>query len=85
VTATRVTSELSVYACPECKRLLQQGLGVLYCPTCFRSYPIMEGIPDFVDEELSRSADPVLRRMRFIDRMARIYETKLWYPVVLNL
>ena len=28
--------------------------------------------------------DPVLRRMRFIDRMARIYETKLWYPIVLN-
>jgi len=23
--------------------------------------------------------------MRFIDRMARIYETRLWYPVVLNL
>jgi len=22
--------------------------------------------------------------MRFIDRMARIYETKLWYPIVLN-
>jgi ubiquinone/menaquinone biosynthesis C-methylase UbiE len=23
--------------------------------------------------------------MRFIDRMARIYETRLWYPIVLNL
>jgi ubiquinone/menaquinone biosynthesis C-methylase UbiE len=23
--------------------------------------------------------------MRFIDRMARIYETKLWYPIILNL
>ena len=23
--------------------------------------------------------------MRFIDHMARIYETKLWYPIVLNI
>jgi len=45
----------------------------------------MEGIPDFLREELSRSADPVLRRMRFIDRMARIYESRLWYPAVLNI
>jgi len=43
-----------------------------------------EGIPDFILEELSRSADPVLRRMTTIDRMARIYETRLWYPIVLN-
>lgn len=32
-----------------------------------------EGIPDFILEELSRSLDPVLRRMAAIDRMARIY------------
>jgi ubiquinone/menaquinone biosynthesis C-methylase UbiE len=44
----------------------------------------MENIPDFILEELSKSKDPVLRRMRFIDRMARIYETRLWYPIVLN-
>jgi SAM-dependent methyltransferase len=44
-----------------------------------------EGIPDFILEELSRSADPVLRRMRFIDRMAPIYESRLWYPIVLNI
>jgi ubiquinone/menaquinone biosynthesis C-methylase UbiE len=58
---------------------------VLRCSICSQAYPIREGIPDFILEELSRSADPVLRRMRFIDRMARIYETRLWYPVVLNL
>jgi ubiquinone/menaquinone biosynthesis C-methylase UbiE len=57
---------------------------MLRCSTCSQAYPIREGIPDFVLEELSQSADPVLRRMRFIDRMARIYETRLWYPVVLD-
>jgi ubiquinone/menaquinone biosynthesis C-methylase UbiE len=58
--------------------------GVLRCPTCSKAYPIRQGIPDFVLEELSRSADPELRRMRFIDQIARIYETKLWYPVILK-
>ena len=82
---TAVASELGIYACPVCKRLLRQEEGVLRCPPCSQAYPIREGIPDFIREELSQSTDPVLRRMRFIDRMARIYETKLWYPIVLNI
>src|SRR5271157_5338718 len=80
-----VAGELGIYACPVCKRLLRQEEGVLHCPACSKAYPIGEGIPDFILEELSRSTDPVLRRMRFIDRMARIYETRLWYPIVLNI
>jgi SAM-dependent methyltransferase len=70
---------------PVCKRLLRQEEGALRCSTCSQSYPIKEGIPDFIREELSQSVDPVLRRMRVIDRMAGIYETRLWYPIVLNL
>jgi len=58
---------------------------MLRCPACSQAYPIKEGIPDFIQEELASSADPELRRMRFIDRMARIYESRLWYPVVLKL
>ena len=81
---TSASSELGIYACPVCKRLLRQEEGALRCPACSQTYPIREGIPDFIQEELSRSADPVLRRMRFIDRMARIYETRLWYPIVMN-
>lgn len=77
--------ELGIYACPGCKRGLRHEEGALRCPNCSQAYPIREGIPDFIGEELSRSADPVLRRMRFIDRMARIYESRLWYPIVLNL
>ena len=78
-------SELGIYACPACKRLLHQEERVLRCPSCSQAYPIRDGIPDFIGEELSQSKDAVLRRMRFIDRMARIYETKLWYPIVLNI
>jgi SAM-dependent methyltransferase len=85
IAGTSVASELGIYACPVCKRPLRQEEGVLRCPTCAQAYPIGDGIPDFLLEELSRSTDPVLRRMRFIDRMANIYETRLWYPIVLNL
>jgi len=77
-------NEFAIYACPVCKRRLSQDENLLRCSHCCQAYPIREGIPDFVREELSQSADPELRRMRFIDRMAPIYETKLWYPLVLN-
>jgi ubiquinone/menaquinone biosynthesis C-methylase UbiE/uncharacterized protein YbaR (Trm112 family) len=81
---TSVSSELGIYVCPTCKGHLCQEDGALRCPACSQTYPIKEGIPDFIREELSQSKDPELRRMRFIDRMGRIYETKLWYPIVLN-
>jgi len=76
--------ELGIYACPACKRRLRQEEGVLRCLTCSQAYPLEDGIPDFIREVLSRSADPVLRRMATIDRMARVYETRLWYPIVLG-
>jgi len=79
-----IRSALQVYACPACKSPLHQEEGTLSCHNCSKIYPIREGIPDFLLEKLSQSKDPVLRRMRFIDRMAGIYETRLWYPVVLR-
>jgi len=84
ITETSVTSKLGVYICPRCKHPLQQEDRMLSCTGCSQVYPIAEGIPDFIREELAQSADPVLRRMRFIDRMAGIYESKLWYPIILK-
>jgi len=80
-----VANEIGIYVCLVCKGPLRQEEGVLRCLTCSQSYPIRNGIPDFIGEELSESKDPELRRMRVIDRMAGIYETKLWYPIVLNI
>jgi len=80
-----VANKPAIYVCPACKQPLRQEEGALRCPTCSQAYPIREGIPDFIREELSQSKDVELRRMRFIDRMGRIYETKLWYPIVLNI
>ena len=82
--STSLTGEVGIYACPTCKHLLHQENSMLRCPKCSQSYPIIQGIPEFIFEELSRSTDPELRRMRFIDKMARVYETNLWYPVVMK-
>jgi ubiquinone/menaquinone biosynthesis C-methylase UbiE len=62
-----------------------QGESILRCPACSQAYPIREGIPEFIFEELSQSKDPQLRRMTAIDRMASIYESRLWYPIVLKI
>ncbi len=74
-----------IYACPHCKRHLLGDAGALRCPACSRVYPVDRDMPDFLGETLSLSSDPVLRRMTGIDRIARIYETRLWYPVVLTI
>jgi len=80
----RSAGGLEMYRCPACRDLLRQEDSTLRCRTCSQLYPIRDCIPDFIREELSQSKDPVLRRMTAIDRMARIYETKLWYPLVMN-
>src|SRR5579863_9561858 len=84
IAETSAASEVASYVCPACKHVLQQENGALRCAGCSQNYPIQAGVPDFIREELSESKDPVFRRMRGIDRMGRIYETKLWYPLVLN-
>ena len=76
-------SGLAFYACPACKQPLLQQPDALRCGACSQTFPIRQGTPEFISEELSQSQYPVLRRMTAIDHMARIYETKLWYPIVL--
>jgi SAM-dependent methyltransferase len=74
-----------LYACPACKRELEPRDKGLRCRACAVTYPIFDGIPDFVVEELAQSGSQILRNIQKIDWLARIYETKLWYPLVLNL
>jgi len=75
---------VEIYVCPACKNSMRHKDRELLCDRCRKNYPIQDGIPDFLLEELAQSRDPELRRMRFIDRLARIYETRLWYPIVLK-
>jgi ubiquinone/menaquinone biosynthesis C-methylase UbiE/uncharacterized protein YbaR (Trm112 family) len=43
----------STYACPECASTLVRRQEVHVCPQCGRRYPILDGIPLFVDASLA--------------------------------
>jgi len=79
-----------IYACPTCKRELELRDGGPRCDVCAVTYRILDGIPDFVLEDLAENSNQSLRfigkmdsSVRF-DFMARIYETCV-YPLVCNL
>jgi len=80
----------SVYACPTCKRELEPRSGSLHCHACALSYPILDGIPDFIAQNLEHIPDYDLRYIakrdgsRWLNFLASIYETYL-YPPVCNL
>jgi SAM-dependent methyltransferase len=57
---------------------------VLLCDACPSSYPAGDEVPDFILEDLTKSTNPTLRGVKDLDRLARIYETRFWYPLVLN-
>ncbi len=74
-----------IYVCPKCKGRLSPKVEALSCQACRVTYPIVERIPDFILEDLTQSTHPILRKVKGFDWLARIYETKLWYPLVINL
>jgi len=84
--ASRTTeaAEFSGYVCPKCKGSLRLSDDVLLCEACRSSYPARDGVPDFILEDLTKSTIPTLRGVKDLDRLARIYETRFWYPLVLN-
>jgi SAM-dependent methyltransferase len=41
-----------VLYCPRCKKVLKLMSGEYFCPSCARSYPVIDGIPSFVDTDL---------------------------------
>jgi ubiquinone/menaquinone biosynthesis C-methylase UbiE/uncharacterized protein YbaR (Trm112 family) len=84
-TSRRPTGTYCIYACPACKRELESADGSLRCNACNVTYPIRDRIPDFILEDLAQSSSEILREIGRIDWLARIYETKLWYPLVLSL
>ena len=77
--------DLSFYVCPQCKGTLITAEATLRCSACRRSYTVKDYIPDFILGDLTHSTNPVLRQVKRLDLLARVYESKLWYPVVLRL
>ncbi len=73
-----------VYACPQCKGRLQQQPNALSCAACERAYPFIDRIPDFLLVRPRENANPILRNIDKIGKLAWIYE-RIWYPIFLNL
>ncbi len=56
---------------------------VLRCPACRVSYPLVDGIPDFLPADPEQSIGPLNRAM--VRAIVRLYETPLWYVPILKL
>jgi hypothetical protein len=58
----------------------------LLCQHCGVIYPVVNGsgsgIPNFVVEDLTKSTSPLLRSVSRLDALAKIYESRLWYPLI---
>ena len=76
---------LAVYACPTCKGSLAFASQALHCDLCRRTYLVRNYIPDFISGDLRQSKNFSLRHSTWFDWLAPIYETSLWYPVVMRL
>ena len=73
------------YICPRCKGELNPADGGLRCDACKRTYSVRNDIPDFIGDDLRDSPNWSLRHSALFDWLAPIYETRLWYPVVMRL
>ena len=73
------------FACPKCKCPLRSGDSTLHCGECNQTYPIINGIPDFLVGDSRASLAPFRRMVKGVDFLALIYESRLWYQLLLNL
>jgi len=73
------------FACPKCKRPLRPGDSVLYCSACDRNYSILDGIPDFLSEDVLVGAAPNYRDIKKLEFLAPVYEGRLWHSFILTM
>ena len=78
-------NENRFYVCPACKGDLAFLADGLRCETCQTTYPLVDGIPDFMPADVRGDANPVVRNVDRVDRIARVYESRWWYPLVLTI
>lgn len=74
---------LAMYACPGCKGKLEIAENALRCGACARTYPLLDGIPDFLVEERGQLSGQRATGMTGV--VVRLYETPLWYSPILKL
>jgi len=83
------------FVCPKCKHPFHSGDGSLWCSECNRNYPIIDGVPDFLAEDLQANAAPVyggtssittIKRMaRQMDFFAPVYESVFFASTLVKL
>jgi SAM-dependent methyltransferase len=78
-------AQTDAYVCPSCKGPLARGGQAFDCRVCHATYPIVDSIPDFVGQDLDSRISPALRAFLKVPLIGRVYETKLWYPVILRI
>jgi SAM-dependent methyltransferase len=82
-TTTSETNVLAVYVCPACKGKLEPSGNTLRCDACKITYPLLDGMPDFLLEDREQALGPLSRAM--VGLVVRLYETPLWYVPILQL
>ena len=84
----QVAGGYELYVCPSCKGRLDIQADGLICQACHKYYPLDNGIPDFLAEEIRTSSDPLIQWVKKFDQnigaLAGIYESRWWYPLVIN-
>lgn len=73
------------YVCPICHGRLAAEADDLRCGSCAGRFPLERGIPDFLLEQPDESTDPFLRDVEGFGKLASIYETPIWLPIMLRL
>jgi uncharacterized protein YbaR (Trm112 family) len=67
---------LGIYACPSCRGDLTPVAAGLRCARCQLTYPLVDGIPNFILGDSAQSTNRLLRNVGRIDRLARFYESR---------
>jgi len=73
------------FVCPLCKSSLLLSSRGYSCQFCQKTYFIKNDVPNFLTQPESESVNPIIKSVSRIDKLAKIYETRLWYPIVYHL
>ena len=78
---------LDYICCPCCKEGLRNDVSYLSCDACLSRYPVVEGVPNFVDQETINAQQKYQRKFSNW-KMQRIYYTSHTikvFKVVINI
>jgi SAM-dependent methyltransferase len=55
------------------------------CLSCHRDFYIVNNIPNFFIDSVSKKEIPAIKSVQFLDYLSKFYESKIWYPLVYHL